>query len=258
MDKTIFYIAKKEYMDNLRNYWILTLSIIFAILVIVFAYFGSTGSTSGWRTLEETINILKSPVGMIIPIVSLMLGYAAVVREVEEGSMSSLLSFPVKRYEVIVGKFLGLGCVLATTTIIGFTIAGVIIGLNTNNVDYGLYFLFIGATIILGLEFLSISIFLSSIFKRRTSAMGAAIFVWILFMMIFPILVTGILFVTLESSTGIPEDLIAQIMLIDPLGGISYFNNPYAPQMEWVILSYLGWLIIPLILTFIIFQKKDI
>lgn len=258
MDKTVFYIAKKEYIDNFRNYWIIALSIIFAILIIVISYFGSAGSASGWRALDETINLLKTPVEMIVPIVSLILGYAAIVREVENGSMSSLLSFPVKRFEVILGKFLGLGLVLTSIIFIGFIISGVIIGVNTAPADYTTYFLFIGATIILGLDFLSISIFFSSIFKRRTTSMGAVIFLWIFFAIIFPMIIAGITFSIIMGGNEISTEFIGQIMLINPLMTISNFNVSNAPEIQWITLSYLAWLIVPLILSFVIFEKKDI
>ncbi|MDD4308333.1 MAG: ABC transporter permease subunit, partial [Thermoplasmata archaeon] len=44
MDKAMA-IAKKEFMDNVRNKWVLALSIIFMLLVVVLSYFG--GASSG-------------------------------------------------------------------------------------------------------------------------------------------------------------------------------------------------------------------
>jgi len=259
MDKTVFYLAKKEFMDNFRNYWIIILSIIFTFLILVISYFGSTGLGSGFRALDLTIELLKSPVILIVPIISLMLGYASIVREIEDGSMSSLLSFPVKRYEVVLGKFLGLGSVISTIILIGFLVSGVVIAINTSGSDFIYYFGFIGATILLGLGFLSVSLFFSSILKRRTTAIGAAIFLWIFFAIIWNILIIGIAFtVFMSGNNEMSIDWLPYVNLINPLMAISYFGGSGPPDLQWILVSYFSWIIMPLILTFVIFEKKDI
>jgi Cu-processing system permease protein len=193
--KAIFSIGKKEFMDNFRNKWIIILSIIFAILVVIISYFGSQGFGQDWSSLENTIGGLEGIVTLIIPIISLMLGYAAIVGEIEKGSMSSLLALPVNRYEIILGKFLGLGSVICSTILIGF--------------GYTPYLSFIGISILIGLAFLSVSMFFSTLFKKRSSAMGGAIFLWFFFSIIWQIILVGVLFAAMMSggitdSTSIP------------------------------------------------------
>ncbi len=258
MDKTVFYLAKKEVIDNFRNYWIIILSIIFTILVLVFSYFGSTGFGSGFRELDVTVELLKSAVVLIIPIISLMLGYASIVKEIEEGSMLSLLSYPIKRYEVILGKFLGLGSVISIITLIGFLVSGAVIAINTQNSDFIYYFGFIGATILLGLGFLSVSLFLSTILKQRTTAIGAAIFLWIFFAIIWQILIIGIALSIMSSGVMNPPDWFPYLNLVNPLTAITYYGGSPPPELHWIMVSYLSWIIIPLGLSFIVFEKKDI
>ena len=134
--KAIFSIAKKEFIDNFRNKWIIIISIIFAILVVIISYFGSQGFGQDWSPLEDTISGLEGIVTLIIPIISLMLGYAAIVGEIEKGSMSSLLALSVNRCEIVIGKFLGLGSVICSTILIGFGISGIIIDINVPSSDY--------------------------------------------------------------------------------------------------------------------------
>ena len=167
----IFNIAKKEIMDNIRNKWIILISIIFASLAILVSYAGSMGQ--GWQNLVFTVIGMLALVQILIPIIGLMLGYAAIVGEIERGSMNSLLSLPVTRFEIIVGKFLGLGAVLTSTIIFGFGVAGIIIAVNLPSVNYAGYLIFIGATISIGLVFLSLSLLFSSFFKRRTASHSA-------------------------------------------------------------------------------------
>ena len=192
MLNAIVIIAKKEIMDNIRNKWIIILSFIFALLTLVTSYFGSIFST-GWQDLGTTIGLMMNLVQFLIPIIALILGYAAIIGEVERGSMSALLSQPITRLEILVGKFIGLGSILALTIFIGFGVAGIIIALNVPDVNFINYLVFIGSTIVIGLVFLSISIFFSTIFKKRTTAIGGAIFLWFLFNMILPMIFAGIL-----------------------------------------------------------------
>ena len=190
--QVMFSIAKKEILDNIRNKWIIILSIIFALLTIVVSYFGSLFS-QGWQDLGLTIAGMLSLVEFLIPIIALMLGYAAIIGEIERGSMSSLLALPTLRLEVVVGKFIGLACVLTVTICVGFGVAGVIIAAMVTEVNYVEYLVFIVATLLLGLVFLSLALFFSTVFKKRSTAMGGAVLLWFVFNMILPIIMSGLL-----------------------------------------------------------------
>ncbi|KYK20696.1 hypothetical protein AYK25_08640 [Thermoplasmatales archaeon SM1-50] len=201
---TVISIAKKEIMDNIRNKWIILVSVMFALLTLVISYFGSLGS-SGWKDLGITISGMTQLGSFLISIVAFMLGYAAIIGEIERGSMSALLSLSTTRFEITVGKLLGLGAVLCTTILIGFGVAGLIIGLNVPNVDFIEYLVFIGITMIFGLVFLSLSLFFSTVFSKRSTALGGAIFLWFLFNIILPIILVGILATTIDFSTTLMD-----------------------------------------------------
>lgn len=270
----IFYIAKKELMDNIRNTWIIIVSIIFALLTIIASYAGSYGQ--GWQDLDLTIVVMILIVQIVISIIGLMLGYAAIGGEIQRGSMNSLLSLPISRLDIIIGKFLGLGAVLSSTIIIGFGFAGIIIGINVPDVDFAGYLLFIGASILNGLVFLSVSLLFSSLFKRRTKSMGMAIFMWIIFM---PILWSLIMAMILFASTsmekitaGIIPDWFYAINLINPqsaYSGLVSINIVQLPEAttaappsfinNGVLLSILAiWIIVPLILSYLLFKRRDV
>ena len=55
----VFFIAKKEFMDNFRNKWVIVLTIAFALLAIVFSLFGSIFG-SGWQVVARSIVRLVS------------------------------------------------------------------------------------------------------------------------------------------------------------------------------------------------------
>jgi len=275
MFRPIYIVAKKEIMDNIRNKWIIILTIIFAALTLVTSYFGSIFST-GWQDLAITIGLMMSLVQLLIPIIALILGYAAIIGEIERGSMSALLSQPFTRLEILIGKFVGLGSILAITIFVGFGIAGIVIALNVPDVDFIQYLIFIAATILIGLVFLSIAIFFSTVFKKRTAAIGGAIFLWFLFNMILPIVFVGIL----TASTGFENLMTGEIptwyyvmSLINPLSIYSIFTTlaldivaqgelitvyPDFFSSELMIILLVVWIVVFQLLAYWRFSKKDI
>jgi Cu-processing system permease protein len=275
----IFIVAKKEIMDNIRNKWIILVSVLFALLALLASY-GGTISGEGWQDLEFTVAIMMGLVQIFISIIGLMLGYAAIIGEIERGSMEALLSLPTRRREILFGKFLGLGTVLTFTILIGFGIAGIVIGINVPNVDYGQYLIFIGASILIGLVFLNIGIFLSCVFQKRSTTMGGAIFVWFLFALIWQ-MILGVIFVftssleEIESTLSFPDWYYA-LQLFNPLqtystlvslnisrtmttpGDIASFFYPSYYSSELMVLILIAWIIIFFFLAFWRFKQKDI
>ncbi len=273
----ILTIAKKEFMDNWRNKWIIAVSAIFVILTLVVSYFGSGFSSGGvgWKDLDVTMAGMMTLVSLLIPIIGLMLGYASIVGEREKGSLELLLSYPVKREEVIAGKFIGLGIVMAMANFIGFGIAGIIIGINVKGVEWGGYFIFILSSILLGLVFISIALFFSSIFKKRSTAMGGAIFLWFLFEMIWDIVLAGILIAQYGTKRLSDPNFVAPsyyhiLSLINPVKAYSTMaalnissisSNLKLPSFvntPLVLAVLLAWMLIPLLAGYLIFAKKDL
>ena len=277
---SIFIVAKKEIMDNIRNKWIILLSIIFAILTLVTSYYGSIFS-SGWQDLAATINGMMGLVQFLVPIIALILGYAAIIGEIERGSMNSLLSQPITRLEILLGKFFGLGSILSFSILIGFGVAGIVIAINVSDVNFVNYLAFIGSTILIGLVFLSISIFFSTLFKKRTTAIGGAIFLWFLFNMILPIILAGILFAGVGLEEGGAILMGSQnapmwyyiITLLNPLStyvtfnilalgistpGVTISSFPEFYSAGLMALLLILWITVFQILAFWRFKQKDI
>jgi Cu-processing system permease protein len=271
----IITITKKELLDNIRNKWIIILSIIFASLTLVVSYFGSL-FTEGWQDLGTTIQGMISLVQLLIPIIALMLGYAAIIGDIEKGSMSSLLSLPVNRLEIILGKFIGLGILLSLTIIIGFGVAGIVIGFNVSNVDYLDYIIFIFSTILIGLVFLAIALFLSTFFKKRSTSMGGAIFIWFLFNIILPIIFIGLLAASSDivNIVNNAPDWYHILNLFNPLqvytflvtlnvGPALSLNNitityPDYYSNSLMIIILLAWITIFMMISYLKFKNIDI
>jgi len=274
----IISIAKKEIMDNIRNKWVIIITIIFAALAILVSYAGSLFS-QGWQDLSLTIAGMSTLVQYIVTIIALILGYSTIIGEIEKGSMNSLLSLSTTRLEVLIGKIVGLGIILSFSIFIGFGLAGIIIGLNVPDPNFGEYILFIFASIFMGLIFLSLGILLSCAFKKRSSAMGGAIFLWIFYAIIWIFISAGLLVASIDlsniESLNIPDWYYA-IQFLNPAGsygglvslnfatgqtGIGEIPEMIYPSFytnEVMIIAGLIWFIVPFLLSYIIFNRRDI
>ncbi len=274
--KSIYAIAKKEFLDNYRNKWIIAITIIFLILTLVISYFGVLGS-EGWTDLTATISGMMFLVQWLIPIIALMLGYASIVGEKEKGSLSLLLSYPVERGEVIAGKFIGLGSVLALSILIGFGGAGLIIALNVSGIQWGEYLIFIASAILLGLVYISLAMLFSTVCNKRSTALGGSIFLWFLFAMIWGVILVGIVIANYGIDTLSNEDWTAPtwyyiISMINPISSfqllVSLNIASISTEMPGVLPTFyttpiiatvlILWILIPLIVAYILFQRKDL
>jgi Cu-processing system permease protein len=207
-------MAAKEFRDRLRSRWVLAVAVVFAIFAMAIAYFGAAQQGAiGFRGLAYTIASLVSLVIYLIPLIALMLGFDAIVGERERGSLDLLLSMPITRSELLLGKFLGLAAALALPTLGGFGLVGGMIAWQGGWHSLFHYGGFMFSTLMLGLAFLSIAVLISVLAKDRTRASGTAIAAWFFLVLIYDLLLLGALVVT-GGETG--AALFPVLLLLNP------------------------------------------
>jgi ABC-type transport system involved in multi-copper enzyme maturation permease subunit len=278
--KSIFVIAKKEFMDNIRSKWILLISIIFIILTFLSAYVAGGSSDDIFGGFEATVVTISSISILLIPLIAIMLGFSTIAGEAEVGSLSVVLSYPVKRIEVLLGKFIGLGFVLAVTPLIGFGLSGIVIAAFGGTEEGLAFIVFIFLTILLGLIYISIIMFISALVKTRVRAIagGILLFFW---GMIYGIAVMVIFiatggdpneFITPGTSLTYPDWLWSSIVIspgdLNQMAVMKAFGLKQAmgysiEAPDWISMSFLLivqflWILIPLILAYFFFKRRDI
>ena len=190
-------IAGKEFRDRIRNRWVLAVALIFALFSLAIAYFGAAQQGEvGFKNINMTIASLVSLVIYLVPLIALLLGYDAIIGEKELGSMDLLLSMPVTRFELLLGKYLGLASALASSTVIGFGVGLLPLISSIDGHDFVNYAGFVLSSILMGLAFLSLSLLVSVSARDRVSASGAALGLWFFFVLIFDLLIMGALVVS--------------------------------------------------------------
>jgi ABC-type transport system involved in multi-copper enzyme maturation permease subunit len=274
--KAVYSIAKKEFADNVRNKWIIALIIIFAVMTLLASYV--TGGDSALGSMEETVVTMISIAGFLIPIIAIMLGYASISGECENGSMGILLSYPIRRGEILLGKLVGLGFVIVVSTVVGFGVGGVVIAAIAGTEAIGAFLAFIGLTILTGFLYLSMSMLFSSMLKRRTTSLGAGVvlFFWSMIygFIVFAIYAAGggDLESLMVGGVEFPEWLWASVVFspmdmyqmavmlafnVEKVFGISV-EVPSFITSGLVVMVQLLWIEIALALAYFSFERRDI
>lgn len=279
--RAIGVVLGKEFVDNVRNRWILGLSLIFVALTLIVSYFGAaSGGGVGFQGFNETLVGMLSIVSILVPILALMVSYASVVGEKEGGSIQLLLSTPVTRRQALLGKFLGLSAVIITSIVAGLGIAGIVIMAAVGTEDWPKFLAFVGGTILFALVFVSLGFLLSTTAKRRSVAVGLALLIWFAFSIIWSLIMTGLLAATGQELFLVPspEPILypdwfyigglvnpAQAfgyfaaLLFDITGGFGFFYViPDFVTLATTSVSMVLWTVVPLVVALWIFQRQDL
>lgn len=217
MSSTLIIIAK-EVRDGLRNRWVLAVTLLLAALALSLGFLGSapTGSVKV-DPLTVTVVSLSSLSIFLVPLIAMLLSYDAIVGEIERGTMALLLSYPVARRQVVIGKFFGHLSILALATTLGYGLAGITLQLAHGGVDFSTWMPFvflIVASILLGASFLSMGYLISSLVQERATAAGIAIGVWLFLVVIYDMALLGIL--VADQGRVITSPILNIILLFNP------------------------------------------
>lgn len=212
MRSKVLIIAAKEWRDGWRNRWLLAITVIFAIMALGISWFGAVAyGQVGPVPIDATIASLVSLAVLVVPLIALLLGYDAFVGEQESGTLLLLMSYPVTKFELILGKFLGQLSILSIATLVGFGSAGVLLSFNSFSVELvKSFFIFILSATLLGAVFLALSHTISLSVSDKSRAAGSALFVWFFFTLLYDL---GLLAV-LVSTKGLMSEFALKIALL--------------------------------------------
>ncbi|MBU0525101.1 MAG: ABC transporter permease [Gammaproteobacteria bacterium] len=271
----VWSMARKEFSDGLRNRWLLAISVLFAVLAIGIAWLGAAASGQlGFTSVPATIASLASLATFLMPLIALLLAYDAIVGEDESGTLLLLLTYPLGRGQILLGKFVGHGLILALATLIGFGCAMLAIAVLVDNVELSLllwaFGRFMASSTLLGWGFLGLAYVLSSASAEKSTAAGLALGVWFFFVLVFDLALLALL--VLSEGQFNPK-VLPWLLLLNPadiyrLINLSGFEPgagntgvltlgsdlPMPGSMLWLCLSL--WVAVPLGSAWLLFRRR--
>lgn len=271
----ILTVARKEIQEGRRNRWVLATTLLLAGLALTLTFLGSapTGNV-GVNQLDVVIVSLSSLAIFLLPLIALLLSHDAIVGESERGTLILLLSYPVGRSEIVIGKFLGHLSILAFSTLIGFGAAAVALvasGTAISPASWRAFATMLGASILLGAVFLSIGYLISTLVRERSTAGGVAVGIWLFFVLIYDMALLGGL--VAAQGRSVPALLLDGLLLANPtdayrllnlgsgaasalsgMGGVAAGSSLSAPILT---VALLLWAIVPLGIANIVFARRE-
>ena len=272
----VWTLALKELRDGFRNRWVAAAVIVLAILALALSILGSA-PTGSVRVSELDIRVisLASLSVYLIPLIALMLSYDALVGEFERGTMMLLLAYPVTRWQIVLGKFLGHTLILLIAILGGYGGTVVILTLATGGGTEGwqAYALMMASSLVLGAVFIALGYFVSAIVRERATAVGAAIGLWLVFVVLYDLLLFGLL--TMDEEQKIGQQLFSMLMLVSPTdtyrvlnlslfegvseaAGIAGVASEAGLGGSLLVGAMLVWIILPLGATVLLFQRREL
>lgn len=271
-------IARKEFVDAVRSRVLWGLVAVIGILAGGIAVM--TRFIPGVEPDPVTaIGATTEFAAILVPILALVAAYLAIAGERESGSLKVLLGLPPSRGEVLLGKFVGRGGVVAVGLALGFVIAGA-----GTVAAYGRLPLwsFVGVTaltVALGIVFVGVAVGISASTATRSRAMTLSIAVYLVFVLLWDIIPQGLYLLLYGSPPGVvvPEwflvlqslsppgaygTVVASVLstgaaapaLADRLAGpLPFYLEP------WFMILLLGlWTVLPLAIGYRRFERADL
>ena len=222
--KAIYILAAKELQDGLRNRWVISIILILGSLALLLLLLSAApGGTVKASVLHIGVVNLTSLSVYLIPLIALMLSFDALVGEFERGTMLLLLTYPLARWQIIMGKFAGHLLILAITITLGYggsaLFSVLYIGGSAGWEQYALMML---SSFMLGAIFLLVGYLISVLSYDRSVAIAVAIGGWLFFVVLYDLALLGVLLA--GNGQIISEDVFTILMLINPTDLYRAFN----------------------------------
>ena len=270
-------IARKEIHQAIRNRWVLASTLLLAGLALSLTFLGSAPTgTVGVRALDVVIVSLSSLTIFLIPLIALLISHDAIVGDMERGTMLLLLSYPVARWQVLLGKFVGHLAVLAFATCLGYGIAAAALIATGSRIDsdsLAAFAAMIGSSVLLGAVFVAIGYLVSALVRDRGTAAGVCIGLWLLLVLIYDMALLGVLAV--DRGRSISAAAVDAMLLLNPTDVYRLFNltgfanvSSFAGMAglaqstmltaKALLAALLFWTLVPLGLAAVAFSRREL
>ncbi len=273
----VLTIAGKELREGLRNRWIIATTLLLAGLALTLAFLGSapTGTVRA-SPLDVIVVSLSSLTIFLVPLIALLLSHDAIVGERERGTLLLLLSYPVGRGQVILGKFLGHVAILAIATAVGYGAAGLALALGSEApgaAGWRAFAIMIGSSVLLGAAFLAIGYAASTLVRDRGTAAGIAIGAWLLFVLIYDMALLGLL--VADQGQRVTAEALNLLLLLNPtdvyrllnfsstadvslFAGMAGVSRSATLSPGALLAAMALWIVLPLGLATVLLKRRDV
>jgi len=223
--KRIFALAGSEIRIALRNRWVAIIVVTMVLFSLVLSAAGSapTGAL-GADKLSVTVASLTGLAVYLVPLVALLMSFDAVAGEVERGTLALILTYPVSRVALLLGKFIAHLSILALALALGYGVAAGVAFATDADAAAGLPALFrlFWTSLLLGASFLGLGYGISAYSGRPGPAAGLAIGMWLVLIVLYDL---GLLAAIVADDGGFfTKTVFSWLLLANPADAFRLFN----------------------------------
>ncbi|MBW1877139.1 MAG: ABC transporter permease [Deltaproteobacteria bacterium] len=169
-----------EFLERIRDRWVLVITLVFAVLAGGIALYGrSAGDAAGLVTAPSLVTLAA----FLVPLVAL----------------------------VLLAKYMGRGIALCLAIGIGFGTAAFAMGAGQRGVLLSL----VPSTLLLGTSFLSVGILISTVAQRHATAASLSVVTWFGLVFFYDL---ALLVAMVATDGALSQDAVAWLVSLNPAG----------------------------------------
>jgi Cu-processing system permease protein len=273
--QAIATVARKEVRDAVAARWVVLYGGVFAGLALGLAYLGQRNiGGMGFENFSRTTASLLNLCLLLSPLIALALGSGAIAGERDRGQLQYLLSQPISRLDLLLGKYLGLVIAIGIATIAGFGAGGAVIATFASAIDASTYVMLLSLMLALTVVMTGIGLLISAFSGSRVQALGVAMIVWFTAVLFFDLVAIGSVSQASLGGTGLllmilanPVEVVRVLAIIHlepdltvlgPFGG--YLMETLGLWGTTAVLSatLVAWTAVPVGLAAWVFHRRDV
>ena len=269
-------IATREIQDGLRNRWVAASIVLLAFLALVLYLLGSLPAghiRAG--TMSVTVVSLAALTVYLVPLIALMLSFDAFVGEFERGTLFLLLTYPVRRWQIVAGKFAGHAAILLMAIVVGYGGTALVIAFGSHAGWRGIdaYGGMMASSWLLGLVFIGLGYLISVLARERATAVAAAVGLWLVFVVLYDLALLGL--AVADQGRLLGQGMFTMLLSINPTDAYRLLNlthdsavsqaagmiglpvtNATVPAVQLFVLA--AWALVPASIAALVLQKRDL
>lgn len=271
----VITIARKEVGDALAGRWLILYAAVFAVLALALSYLGQKNLGGlGFENFSRTTASLLNLCLLLAPLVALSLGSGSIASERDRGSLTYLLSQPISRLELLLGRFAGLVAAISIATIAGFGAGGAVIAIFASSIDASSYVLLLLLVLALTAVMTGIGLVASVVANNRVQALSVAMLVWFFAVLFFDLILIGLVSQASLGGGGLlaalllnPVEIVRVLAIINLEPDLEVLG-PFGPYLvetlgitgATVLLSAAlsVWIIGPIALAAALFARREV
>lgn len=276
-------VMEKDILDVRRSKIVWFTGLLFTLVTVLFFYQIRTfGGVDGFADVLLALWNLVFVGAMFVPAIALVAAYLSIAGERESGSIKFLLSTPINRRELVVGKFLSRTAVVGVSLLFAFVVSAVLSVVWFSDLMLDTFLAVAALTTLYALAYVAVAIAISASTATRSRAMGGALgfyFVTNLLVIFGDLSIRGLLDYVLNDLAGLSvgqdpltfmtmvisptQSYLASTMLAFPADFLA-LNGLDPETMSWYVQGEMGlallaaWLVVPLLVGIWRFDRANI